>query len=140
MSTNYSGFLSNFSGTTGSSGEYTDILSTVTSSNAGTVDGTPYSARYFTMGTILVQFTDLTGIHIGNVSGSDGKSISFPVAFHSTPWCIVVSPSSGAQHSSQITLRTDTIDKFKFNVYFNGDLTGTGLTYIAIGPGPPGPI
>jgi hypothetical protein len=133
----YSGFLSNFSGTTGSSGGNTDILSTVTQSDDGTIDGVTYSACYFTIGQILVQFTDLTGTHIGNVSGQAGKTITFPKSFSGDPWCIVVSPSSGAQNSSQLTLRTDSFTTSQFNVYFNGGTPGTGLTYIAIGPGPP---
>jgi hypothetical protein len=131
--THYSGFFSNFSGSSGFSGLNTDILSTTTYSDSGTAAGTNYGARYFTIGHILVQFTDST-LSMSNFSGDGGKTITFPVLFSGNPWCVVASPSSNGQNSGQFTVRTDSFLPNQFNVYVPSGATGTGLTYIAIGP------
>jgi|688.fasta_scaffold971252_1 hypothetical protein len=129
----YSGFLSNFSGATSN----TDILSTRTYSSNGTGGGSNYGASYFTIGNVLVQFTDVSKEAYMSIFGGTGAhTITFPVKFSGTPWCIVASPSSNNQESGQFTVITDTFTESSFNVYVVND--GTALTYIAIGLGPPG--
>ena len=143
MSTNYSGYLSNFSGTTGSSGEYTDILSKGISATAKYgVGGTDtYNARYFTMGNILVQCTDFFNVidpSILNPGGGSGQhTIFFPKSFSGKPWCVVVTPTNTGNNSNFITVLTEDIASTSFKVYIPGG-DNVGLTYIAIGSGPPG--
>ena len=142
MSTNYSGFLSNFAGTTGSSGVYTDILSKGISA-AGTYGtiGDIYKARYFTMGNILVQCTDFTGVidpSLLNAGGGNQHTIYFPKSFSGKPWCVVVTPTNTGNNANFITVLTDDILSVSFKVYIPGG-ENVGLTYIAIGSGPPGP-
>jgi hypothetical protein len=140
--TNYSGFLSNFSGATGSSsGGFTDILSKAIAGTGNTDDGN-YGARYFTIGNILVQFTDFNN-SIENLVAGMQHTITFPKSFVDNPYCVVVTPTAIDNRTNSITvlrdLTTDDITPTSFKVYIGGG-EKVGLTYIAIGPGPPGPI
>jgi hypothetical protein len=139
--TNYSGFLSNFSGATGSSDGYTDILSKAIAATGNTDDGN-YGARYFTIGNILVQFTDFNN-SIENLVADTQHTITFPKSFSGNPYCVVVTPTATDGRTNSITvlrdLTTNDITSTYFKVYI-GVGQKVGLTYIAIGSGPPGPI
>ncbi len=133
--TNYSGFLSNFISTTPSSGAFTDILSSVVTTTATYGDNdNPYSCGYFYLGKILVQFTTFTH-PIEDYGTTAGHKINFPVQFDVAPWCIVASACTNDGNAGQFTIQKDQIAASSFYVYVNN--TGTGLTYIAIGPAPP---
>jgi len=135
---NYSGFLSNFMSHTASSGTFTDILSTISPITSGTVGSSVYSARYFTMGDILIQFTDFVG-PMGTFKTGQ-QTITFPKSFNGNPWCVVAMPAvSGSNNSGSLTIRTDPtyFTPSQFTVYFDSYNGAIGLTYIAIGPGPP---
>jgi hypothetical protein len=136
MTTNNSGFLSTF---TGHITPAIDILSTVSTVIGGTIDGTSqYTARYFTMGNILVQFTDFIGPTDKFTTGQ--HTINFPKSFNGKPWCVVATPAvNGQNNAGTLTIRTDPSDisSSNFIVYFDSYSGQIGLTYIAIGPGPP---
>ena len=133
----YSGFLSNFTGTIIPA---IDILSTVTYhfGTTGSGGGGNYSACYFTIGNILVQFTDFTD-PIDNLDKSSQNTINFPVSFTNKPWCVVATPTNTGNNTNLMTVLTNDITPTSFKVYI-GSGENIGVTYIAIGSGPPIPI
>ena len=127
-------------------GGYNDILSSGANilsslvyslSNSTSPTGT-YSGGYIIIGDILVQFTVNSSNSNILLNSNNGYTIQFPIAYTSSPWCVVVSPAMSNNNYGEITVQTDDINFASFNVYVNTVSGGSniGLTYIAIGPRP----
>ena len=129
---NYSGFLSKFFSTTGTSGNYTDILSTIVSIDTQQTqpDGTgvvPNQGCYFYLGNLLIQFSN--GTTISRTSGT-GYYQYYPIPFNTIPYVVLLSATS-PNSSSICTLLEDnyTTHYFHFRI---GNSDGN-IMYIAIG-------
>jgi hypothetical protein len=128
---NYSGFLSNFFSTTGTSGNYTDILSTIIV-NIGTTqtdpDGTGVVSNqgcYFYLGNLLIQFSNGT---TGSRNAGTGYYQYYPIPFNTIPYVVLLSATS-PNSSTICTLLDNTTDYFHFKI---GNSDGN-IMYIAIG-------
>ena len=133
-----SGFLSSFQNTLNSP---VDLLSLAVTNVTGTCDGTTYSAGYFNIGNILVQFTNSDpSANPGRINILDGGTIytiKFPMDFSGNPWALIACPSSGnSTDGGTINVYNNQITSNSFEVYV-GNGGGVGLNYIAIGFGPP---
>ena len=128
----FSGFLSNFASTTGTSGTYTDILSTFgqAATSQTQPDGTgvvPNQGCYFYLGNLLIQFSN--GTTISRTSGT-GYYQYYPIPFNTIPYVVLLSATS-PNSSSICTLLEDnyTTHYFHFRI---GNSDGN-IMYIAIG-------
>jgi hypothetical protein len=136
-----SGFLSNFSS---SLSTRLDILNTVSDSkqliaSGSTTSGVtgPYYARYFCIGDLLIQFSDMSGnfpAPSSVTSGGSSASISFPVSYDSTPYAVFLTPANntGNNLNSYITLTSFNASSFSFHIGNDNGSTG----FLAIGPRP----
>ena len=138
-----SGFLSSFQNTLNSP---VDLLSLAVTDVSGSYyisieNSYYYSAGYFNIGNILVQFTNSDpSANPGRFNILDGGTIytiKFPMKFNGNPWALIACPSSGSSdNGGTINVYNNKISSELFQVYI-GNGGGVGLNYIAIGPGPP---
>jgi hypothetical protein len=120
----YSGFLTNFEGSTG----FMDMLSTATTSipvvQSGGVTG---YARYFYLGNLLIQFSD--GI-VGERGQGTSYTQPYPTTFSSAPYTVLISYTNTNNNSGYATLESTGSTGFEFRVGGNNG----NVTWMAIGP------
>lgn len=90
----YSGFLTNFSGSGSQNTSSTDLMSTITSIN---VNSTTSWAGYMYIGNILLQFTTNAQGDWPTTTGTGsggGVDIVFPVSFAQVPFTVQLTPST----------------------------------------------
>jgi hypothetical protein len=133
MSATYnSNFLSNFGGNILPA---LDILSSVSSSILiDTTSSGTYYARYFYIGNLLIQFSDFSSGIPPTYGSSTENTLTFPIAYDTTPYTVILTPSSSAGSSWNIYISLIEITNlnFRFHVGNNDGTTG----FIAIGPRP----
>ena len=120
----YSGFLTNFSGSQNTS---TDLMSSITSSYVNSNNG---PTGYMYIGNLLLQFTtgeQSTWPGTTGTGSNNGAPIEFPVAFSSFPFTV------------QLTAVTDNAVMSVTNVTYTGFTAEAGqnssqFTWLAIGP------
>lgn len=124
----FSGFLSNFTGSSG----FTDMLSTATTSipvvQSGGITG---YARYFYLGNLLIQFSDVSGGPIpSRTSGSSIYTQPYPTAFSSNPYTVLISYTNTGGNNGYASLRSTGSTGFDFTIGSNNG----NITWTAIGP------
>jgi len=133
---NNSNFSSNFSNTT----SYIDILSSrsdsinilVTSQSGGTTTTyTNYYARYFYLGNLLIQFSDIANGIPTEIPKQATATIYFPISFSGKPYCVMLtSGQSDGGGNSPATLNTINNNRFTCNIGNND----ASILFFAIGP------
>ena len=135
MSNNFSGFLSNFSGTATPN---IDIIKN-TSPQIGPLTtslngGGSYYGRYFCLGDLLIQFSDFSsGISPGS-STQNTFYMEYPLQYDSTPYCVILNSvkQENQNFPCNLTLISFTAIKFTFNISSdNGE-----VSFLVIGPRP----
>ena len=115
----------------------TDIMSSVatTTNNSYNDSGGTfidnYSAGYMYIGNLLIQFTTGTTVPTTASNGS-GITIYFPVAFSTTPYCVLANPLSISSSASNYTVTVTGTAYDSFTVITGGH--DSYVVYIAIGP------
>ena len=141
-----SGFLSSFQNTLNSpvdllSLAVTDVSGAYYLSSGSSHNAQNYTAGYFNIGNILVQFTNSDptaspGI-MDDFNGGSTYTITFPMKFNGYPWALIAGSSSGSStDGGTVNVHNGKITSNSFEVYI-GNGGGVALNYIAIGPGPP---
>lgn len=126
---NFSGFLSNFVSTDSTINGINDILSNVSPSIETGVTG--YYGRYFYLGDLLIQFS--SGLNTTTKLSTGENTLSFPISFSNTPYCVLVSPNNATGTGSNdpaIVVTSFTSNVFTVNIAGNN----TNVSFIAIGP------
>jgi len=129
-----SNYITNFNG----SASFIDIISSLSSQieYVYTVNGTVYQdsghyARYFYLGNLLIQFSDISPYAYGAATPNKGNiTINFPINFSSTPYYIGVTPFSSNTANSPLTITY--FNNVGFSVAVSNN--NTYVTFIAIGP------
>jgi len=141
MSTpNFSGFLSNFSTTSFGSSGFPDILSHVSTkksvpvyketTSGNTPAGSVY-ARYFCVGNLLIQFSDISSDSSLQVEPQYEYKCEFPIPYDDYPYTVIISSfNTEGSYPSPIAL-IDGLNQLYFR--FHVSTQTTGFTFIAIG-------
>lgn len=124
---NNSNFTSNFSNTT----SYLDILSSVSTRRDSSLSPGYYS-RYFYLGNLLIQFSDISQYGIDTTFLKQTSiTLDFPVAFSSKPYCVFLTTGMpGTAGNANVTLNSFTNSTFTCNIAVNNAY----ILYFAIGP------
>ena len=126
---NNSNFTSNFNNTTG----IFDILSSVSGSislSKNIADG-PYNGRYFYLGNLLIQFSDINAGFPSTSAAGSGYNINFPRSFGGTPYSVALYPISHLSGANSNIALTD-CNSTTFTFSISGARAAVG--FIAIGP------
>lgn len=122
---NYSGFLSNFTGTTST----IDILSDLVTGNDhqikdsnGNNTGVLINWKYFYLGNLLIQFTN--NINNGNLTGNGTYTLRYGLSYSSAPYFISLTPvDTNNSGPAYVTLNSLTNTDFEFYISGGGSLT-----------------
>lgn len=123
----YSGFLTNFSGSQNTS---TDLMSHVTTDFLSLAGETPHETGFMYIGNLLLQFTtgDWNNWPATTNNGSNGSiDVYFPIAFSSYPFSVQL---TSTRNDSTITISDVATNKFKVT----SGQHETSFTWLAIGP------
>ena len=129
----FSGFLSNFASTTGTSGTYTDILSTfgqAATSQTPTSGGStnPSTGCYFYIGNILIQSS--TQVMNDRPTG-ENYTQTYPILFSSAPYVVLLTGTSlTGNYTVTATFLSTGTSSFNFRIGTNDG----NITWLAIGP------
>lgn len=135
---NFSGFLSKFASTTGTSGIYRDILSTFGQAATGQYTSAPPNAgapgtpspgtltNYFYLGPFLIQYSQGTSTN-QNAGNNYYQTYAIPFKTGTTPTVIVCGDSNGGVVT--IVPGNSTVDYFGF--YINNN--NSNINWLAIG-------
>lgn len=125
---NPSGFLTNFTNSIG----LIDMLSTESvKTSVIQSDGVTGYARYFYLGNLLIQFSDVSGGPIpSRGSGSSIYTQPYPTAFSSNPYTVLISYTNTGGNNGYASLRSTGSTGFDFTIGSNNG----NITWMAIGP------